>query len=305
VIKKSSKRLNFADYSVQFQSSFDMPLSVADVQVFDYEKWTLRLPMLKAQYASARPFAHVVLDDFISADIAKEAHDRFPKPDSGEWIQYKHINEKKLGKRDRTAIPDIHLAIIDTFNSRRFVEWLSELTGISRLIADPSLEGGGLHQIERGGFLNIHADFTAHQHQKHWARRVNVLLYLNENWTDDYGGHLELWSKDMSRCEQKILPIFNRCVIFNTDSDSYHGHPHPLTAPEDETRKSIALYFFTEETSAPKARATDYRPLPNDSLGKRFAIFFDNLALRAYDFLKRRLGFDDKLVSKILKSLSK
>ncbi|MFQ3599040.1 MAG: 2OG-Fe(II) oxygenase [Chloroherpetonaceae bacterium] len=282
-----------------------MPLPIADVQVFDYEKWTSHLPMLKAQYASARPFAHIVLDDFISTDLAKEARERFPKPDSGEWIQYKHVNEKKLGKRDRTTIPDVHLAIIDELNSRRFVEWLSELTGIKYLIADPSLEGGGLHQIERGGFLNIHADFTAHQHQKQWARRVNVLLYLNQDWQEEYGGHLELWERDMSQCAKKILPIFNRCVIFNTDSDSYHGHPHPLNAPVGETRKSIALYFFTEETSTPKARATTYRPLPQDSTRKRLAIFFDNFALRIYDFLKRKLGFDDKLVSKILKSLSK
>lgn len=282
-----------------------MPTSTADIRIFDYEKWASHLPMLKAQYASARPFPYIVLDDFINADIAKEACNRFPPPHSGEWIQYKHINEKKLGKRDRATIPDVHLAIIDELNSRRFVEWLSELTGIKYLIADPSLEGGGLHQTERGGFLNIHADFTAHQHQKHWARRVNVLLYLNENWTDDYGGHLELWSKDMSRCEQKILPIFNRCVIFNTDIDSYHGHPHPLTAPEGKTRKSIALYFFTEETSTPKAQSTYYHPLPSDLPEKRLAIFFDNLVLRTYDFFKRHLGFDDKLVSKILKSLSK
>ncbi len=282
-----------------------MATSIADVRIFDYEKWTSRLPALKAQYASAQPFPHIVLDDFINAEVAKEACLHFPTPDSGEWIQYKHVNEKKLGKRDRAHIPDIHLAIIDEFNSRRFVEWLSELTGIQYLIADPSLEGGGLHQIERGGFLNIHADFTAHQHQKHWARRVNVLLYLNDNWTDDYGGHLELWERDMSRCAKKILPTFNRCVIFNTDTDSYHGHPHPLNTPEGETRKSIALYYFTEEKAVPKARATDYRPLPQDSTGKRLAILIDNFALRVYDFLKRRLGFDDRLVSKILKLLSK
>ncbi len=280
-------------------------LPVEHVQVFDYEKWTSLLPVLRAQYVSARPFPHIVLDNFINPDLAKAACDHFPKPDSGVWIQYKHVNEKKLGKRDRHSIPDIHLVIIDELNSRRFVEWLSELTGIEYLIADHSLEGGGLHQIERGGFLNIHADFTAHQHQKLWARRVNVLLYLNENWKEDYGGHLELWARDMSRCEKKILPVLNRCVIFNTDLDSYHGHPHPLNTPEGVTRKSIALYYFTEERTIPKARATDYRPLPTDSIGKRFAIFFDNLALRTYNFLKRRLGFDDKFISKILKLFSK
>jgi hypothetical protein len=275
------------------------------LQVFDYEQWTLRLPMLKAQYASASPFPHIVLDNFINADLAKEACQTFPKPDSGEWIQYKHVNEKKLGRHDRTAIPDVHLAIIDELNSRRFVEWLSELTGIKYLIADHSLEGGGLHQTERGGFLNIHTDFTAHQHQKHWARRVNVLLYLNTNWKEEYGGHLELWARDMSRCEKKILPVLNRCVIFNTNSDSFHGHPHPLNTPEGITRKSIALYYFTEETAKPKARATDYRPLPTDSTSKQLAMLLDNFALRTYDFLKRQFGFNDRFISNLLKLFSK
>ncbi len=282
-----------------------MTFPIEDVQVFDYEKWTSLLPVLRAQYHSARPFPHIVLDNFINPDLAKDAHDNFPKPNSGEWIQYKHVNEQKLGKRDRTAIPELHLAIIDALNSRRFVEWLSELTGIKYLIADPSLEGGGLHQIECGGFLNIHADFTAHQHQKHWARRVNVLLYLNDNWKEDYGGHLELWARDMSKCEKKILPVLNRCVIFNTDRDSFHGHPHPLNTPEGTTRKSIALYYFTEERSMPKARATDYRPLPTDSTSKRLAILFDNTALRIYDFLKRQFGFDDRFISNFLKLFSK
>jgi hypothetical protein len=277
----------------------------AELIVFDYAKWNALLPSLHAQYAAANPFPHIVLDNFLVDDVAKEAAETFPKPDSGEWIQYKHINEKKLGKRDRSAIPALHLSIIDELNSRRFVEWLSELSGIKNLIADHSLEGGGLHQIERGGFLNIHADFTAHQHQKSWARRVNVLIYLNENWREEYGGHLELWRRDMSQCEKKTLPLFNRCVIFNTDKDSFHGHPHPLNSPDGVTRKSIALYYFTEEKETPFTRSTEYRPTPQDSAGKRIAIFLDKMALRAYDFMKRRLGFDDKFISKILKMISK
>ena len=122
------------------------------------------------------------------------------------------------------------------------MKWLEKLTGIPNLKADHSLEGGGLHQSKRGGFLNIHADFTIHPHKTNWQRRVNVLLYLNEDWKDEYGGFLELWSRDMKRMEQSISPIFNRCVIFNTDKDSFHGLPEPIKCPEEMTRKSSSVY---------------------------------------------------------------
>jgi hypothetical protein len=70
-------------------------------------------------------------------------------------------------------------------------------------------------------------------------------VYLNKNWQTEYGGNLELWSKDMKTCVKSVEPIFNRCVIFNTDEDSFHGHPDPLTTPEDRSRRSLALYYYT------------------------------------------------------------
>ena len=85
------------------------------------------------------------------------------------------------------------------------------------------LEGGGIHQSTRGGFLNIHADFTVHPHQKNWQRRVNVLVYLNNDWHEEWGGKLELWDRKMKACEESVLPVYNRCVIFNTDAEIYGG----------------------------------------------------------------------------------
>lgn len=129
-------------------------------------------------------------------------------------------------------------------NSSVFIEFLENLTGINGIIPDPHLEGGGLHQIQRGGFLKMHVDFNWHSKLR-LDRRLNLLIYLNKNWKEEYGGHLELWDKDMTRCEKKVLPIFNRCFIFNTSDFSYHGHPEPLTCPEGETRKSLALYYYS------------------------------------------------------------
>ena len=119
------------------------------------------------------------------------------------------------------------------------------MTGIQSLIPDPSFQGGGLHQIVPGGKLGIHADFNKHS-RFGLDRRLNLLLYLNKNWREEYGGHLELWDRDMTHCEAKVAPIFNRVMVFGTTDFTYHGHPDPLRCPEGMTRKSLALYYFSD-----------------------------------------------------------
>ena len=182
--------------------------------------------------------------------------------------------------------------------------YLSELTGIPKLIPDDSLEGGGLHQSRRGGFLNIHADFTVHPHKRNWRRRANLLIYLNEDWKEEYDGHLQLWSRDMKECVQRVSPIFNRCVVFNTDDDSFHGLPDPIQCPEDMTRKSIALYYYTEEDIAPSKRATNYRARPGDGI-KSLWIYLDKQAIAIYNEIKGKLGLDDEFASKVLNFFSR
>tara|TARA_Y100000287_G_scaffold143386_1_gene118113 strand:- start:3 stop:521 length:519 start_codon:yes stop_codon:yes gene_type:complete len=119
------------------------------------------------------------------------------------------------------------------------------LTGIEEiLIPDPYFLGGGLHEIKKGGFLKIHSDFNFHPQMK-LSRRLNLLLYLNKDWQEDYGGHIEFWDRSMKECGKKFLPIFNRMVIFSTTHSSFHGHPEPLNCPETRSRKSIALYYYS------------------------------------------------------------
>ena len=130
-------------------------------------------------------------------------------------------------------------------NSEPVLKFLQKLTGIKEtLLPDPYFEGGGYHEIKPGGFLKVHADFNKHR-PTNLDRRINFLVYLNKDWEESYGGHFELWNLDMTKAERKILPIFNRVAIFSTISNSYHGHPNPLTCPQDKSRKSIALYYYT------------------------------------------------------------
>lgn len=242
-------------------------------------------------YGQASPFPHIVLDGFLPPATARALYECFPEVGSESWIHYVHYNERKHGLNRLEALPEIFRGLIAGFNSPAFVQELERLTGIENLLPDPGLEGGGLHQSLRGGFLNIHADFTAHPHRPTFRRRVNVILYLNPGWQPEWGGHLELWHRDMSACARRIDPILNRLVVFTTDVDTYHGHPSPVACPEGHTRKSIALYYFTEE-SRPVVRSTTYRPRPGTS-DNPWLIGLDTLAVGVYTMLKRRLGLQD------------
>ena len=273
-------------------------------EIFPYARCLSDLQNLQLDYQSASPFPHIVLDQFLNQDVLEKAVSEFPSVDSGKWVHYAHVNEKKYGKTDSSQFGPTLKRIVDELNSPQFVSFLSELTGIQGLFADPSLEGGGLHQSKRGGYLNIHADFTVHPHHRTWRRRVNVLVYLNHNWQEAYGGHLELWDKKMKACEKKVLPVFNRSVIFNTDFDSFHGHPEPLTCPESFTRKSLAFYYFTEEKEKPLIRSTEYRARPKDGI-KGVWVYLDKMVLRIYDRIKRTLKLNDDFASSVLSKLSR
>ncbi len=268
-------------------------------QIINLPRWQETFRAEAGQYQAASPYPHAQFDGFLEGWAAREAMEAFPPVKGAGWIHYVHVNEKKHGLNKIEAIPDFLQQVIRELNSDAFVAELSQLTGIKGLKADPTLEGGGLHQSQRGGYLNIHADFTVHPHKRNWRRRVNLLIYLNEGWEAHYKGDLELWDRDMKACRRKISPVFNRCVIFNTDEDSYHGLPEPIQCPEDMTRKSIALYYFTEEQEAPRRRSTNYRARPGDGI-KSFFIYLDKQLVNVYSNLKSVLGINDDFVSKVL-----
>ena len=211
---------------------------------------------MRAQYTAADPFPHVVLDGLFDDADLDAVLAGFPLPEAMKWMRFDNPREKKLGFFYATStIGDTVRRFLDAMNSFEMLLFLEALTGIDGLIPDPYFGGGGLHQIEPGGFLKIHADFNVHPKLK-LDRRLNMLIYLNRDWREEYGGHLELWDTDMHECRKRVLPVFNRTVIFSTSDRSYHGHPHPLTSPPGVTRKSVSLYYYTagrpeEERSAP------------------------------------------------------
>lgn len=198
------------------------------------------------RYQKAHPFPHIYLDGFFDPEFLKSVLAEFPDVDKlKDKLQYTNPNEIKLATKGERAFGENTKKLVHFLNSEPFLEFLQELTGIEEtLIPDPYLDGGGFHEIKPGGFLKLHVDF--HKHKKlGLSRRLNFLVYLNEDWEESYGGHFELWEKDMSKGAVKILPLFNRIAMFSTTGDSWHGHPDPLTCPPDRSRKSLALYYYT------------------------------------------------------------
>lgn len=267
--------------------------------IFDLGRWKPTLAENSRRYQQATPYPHIMLDNFLEEWAADRAMREFPAVKDAGWIHYMHFNEKKHGLNKLDLLPPFIRSVINELNSPAFLAFVSELTGIKNLLADESLEGGGLHQSLRGGFLNVHADFTVHPHKRNWRRRVNLLIYLNQDWQPEYRGDLELWDREMKGYQQKISPVFNRCVIFNTDADSYHGLPEPIQCPETMTRKSIALYYFTEEQEMPKLRATNYQARPQDGVKSLF-IYLDKQLIAGYTYAKRALGINDDFISRVL-----
>lgn len=218
---------------------------------------------LSAAYRAAVPFPHVVLDNAFPAALLRTVLRGFETPvESGLNAAYDRAQERfKTSYHPDTLEPDLR-TIFYAFNSRPFIRLLQNITGIRGLIPDPYFLGAGLHEIKQGGHLSIHADFNHHQ-PMNLERRINVLIYLNEDWKEEYGGQLELWESDMSRKLVSVVPLFNRCVIFNTTSESRHGNPEFIDHPQGISRKSIALYYYTATwTGVKRSHTTQFKVRP-------------------------------------------
>ncbi|HEY9698240.1 MAG TPA: 2OG-Fe(II) oxygenase [Trichocoleus sp.] len=220
-------------------------------------------------YAQADPFPHIVIDNFLSEAVLDAILTEFPDPQSIDWQKFEAAAERKLATKSELQMGESTRTLLYQLNSSTFISFLEQLTGIQGLIPDPHFVGGGLHQIEPGGYLKMHVDFNRHE-RLNLDRRLNLLIYLNKDWEESYGGHLELWDQEVTQCSKKILPIFNRCVIFSTTDFSYHGHPEPLTCPTGRTRKSLALYYYSNGRPAHETRAvphsTVFRARPGEEL---------------------------------------
>jgi len=201
----------------------------------------------KEKFVNANPFPFIIIEDFFSNEFLNEVLNQFPNlSEQKKTTNYDNKNEVKFANNQYKNFPSNIKKLFDFLNSDFFLNFLQDITNIKeKLIPDFELNGGGLHEIKKGGLLKIHSDFNKHPNLD-LDRRLNVLIYLNKDWKEEYGGHLEFWDKEMTSCREKVLPIFNKMVIFSTTDNSNHGHPDPLNCPNNMSRKSIATYYYTK-----------------------------------------------------------
>jgi Rps23 Pro-64 3,4-dihydroxylase Tpa1-like proline 4-hydroxylase len=215
-------------------------------EYIDFNRLQNEKDKLKKAFLAKEPFHYLCFENIFYADKAEKVLQNFPSVEQGVWDNTTYINQKNKFQKREFEANSVMEKVFQELNSPEFLELMSYITEIKDLQADTELFGGGLHQSITGAFLDVHVDYNFHPTTK-FHRRLNILVYMNKDWKDEYEGHLELW--DMEKREQidKIAPLFNRCVIFQTNEISYHGHPKPLKTPAGVTRKSIAAYYYTEQ----------------------------------------------------------
>lgn len=203
---------------------------------------------LRSAYQSAQPFPHMVIDNFLDPRVAAAASQSFFTFEEArsKGFEFSAVNENlKIQIVDPDRFPAPIASIAGAVSAKPFIDQLSVITGIENLVWDPTYAGGGMHQTARSGWLDVHVDFNFNEAlQLH--RRLNILLYLNAEWQESWGGILELWDETVSTCVQRVIPAFNRCVVFTTSEKSFHGVT-PVTCPEGTQRCSFAAYYYTRE----------------------------------------------------------
>jgi Rps23 Pro-64 3,4-dihydroxylase Tpa1-like proline 4-hydroxylase len=204
---------------------------------------------LREVFATNSPFPHVVVDNLFPPQLISDLVSEFPTPSDQSWDRsvVEGIQVKlRSNWTTEDDISPITAEVVNFFNSGSFMKSLSAITGVQKLISDPYFTGGGRNCILPGGVLDVHADGNWHDAMG-VHRRLNAILYLNENWKEEWGGHFELWDRNLTGCVKAVSPLANRLLIFETHDFTYHGHPNPLACPEGENRKSLIFYNYTAE----------------------------------------------------------
>lgn len=239
--------------------SHDLPADVFNDIDFD---------ALRDQMRHAPGFPHFCVDNFLDATFADAVHTAFPTYREAERVGFTFdaVNEKRKTQiTDASLFPPAILRLHQALASDAFVAQMSHISGIPDLQADPSLSGGGIHETNHGGRLDVHVDFNFNE-ELGLYRRLNVLIYFNKDWPDAYGGCLDLWDEDVQHCVGRVAPLFNRAAGFATSHLSWHGVT-PVTCPPGNMRKSFAVYYYSPEPPPGwdgVKRSTVFRPRPDE-----------------------------------------
>lgn len=221
---------------------------------------------LAADYQSKTPYHYTCVDNFLPIEVLNRVREEaLAMGESGP--QNASANERLKTSFNPDRMPRYSKAVFHALNSRPFLQLLENMSGIKGLIPDPYYKGGGIHRTNTTGFLDIHADFNHHS-AMNLERRLNLLIYLNPDWKEEYGGSFEVWSNDMKEKIAGFAPIMNRMCCFSTGANTMHGNPEPVNHPGGDPRLSIALYYYTstwEDGQVSQKTVFKQRPGTNDA----------------------------------------
>jgi hypothetical protein len=212
----------------------------------------------RESYRAARPYPHVVFDDFLGETVAVALAERFPGPEHPAWMRRDYREQAaRLGQLQRSGFDGVDAAVrhlLAELSGMAFLDFLATLTGVEGLIADAHFRGAGPSLTLPGGHLALHADFNRDR-VRHLERKITVLYYLGRDWRPEWGGALELWDAGRTRCEASHLPLLDRLVVMAHGDTYWHGHPAPLACPEGRFRASIAAYYYVAAPSPDEDQA--------------------------------------------------
>ena len=200
------------------------------------------IDQLAETYQSATPYPHLILDGLFPASTLESMIAELPPLRSDKWLYESNERMSKYHFRSAVDLGDSAFQFISSVHSAGFLRFLTEITGVQALLPDPYLTGSGYNVYPSGGEFNVHADRNMDFYCG-LERRLVMLIYLNRDWKESFGGQLELWDKEGTRCEKVIEPIFNRTVMFEIGDKNFHG-VRPIVG-RDVFRSSLILYFHT------------------------------------------------------------
>src|SRR5277367_2643024 len=216
---------------------------------------------INRQFISAQPFRHVIIENFLDPKLVRQLMDQFPAFEAKNARNEMGDVGRKAVFTDLKRIGPAYADFDALIRGREFLNLISRITGIPDLLYDPEYVGGGTHENLNGQDLDTHVDFNYHP-RRHWHRRLNLIVFLNDEWAESWGGCLELmrdpWSDDASELTRTVIPLTNRAVIFETNERSWHGFRR-IQVPESKqgiSRRSLAIYLYTHERPPEEAAAS-------------------------------------------------
>ncbi len=221
------------------------------------------------EFHTGHPFRFLVIDNFSDYDFAECLSREFPALNNMD-VTYKGINEQKS---EHSNFAQLHSSFTDLksqITNPQFINIIEKISGISSLETIDDRYGCGLHQGGANSFLDIHVDYNLHPVKKK-QRRLNLIIFLNPEWREEWGGNLEFWNKDVTQCMHSISPIFNRCVLFECTDHSYHGYSK-IKCPASTTRKSFYQYYFSEPEQKLFFHDTIFKNKPQEPIIKKFVV---------------------------------